>query len=196
MSDLPPPVAAVLLAAGLSSRAGPRNKLLVPAPGDPASRPMIQVSAETLLLSRARPVIVVTGHEVPLIAAALEGYDVAFAHNPDFQRGMAGSLAAGIAAVPDAAQAAIVALGDMPNLEPATLDALISAFDPTAGRSICIPVQAGRRGNPVLFGREHFAELRQLNGDRGGKAVVQSNPAAVVNVPVDDPGIHLDFDNP
>ena len=66
----------------------------------------------------------------------------------------------------------------------------------TTGRSICLPVQEGRRGNPVLFSRVHFPALSALTGDRGGKAVIRANPGAVKEVAVADPGIHLDFDNP
>jgi molybdenum cofactor cytidylyltransferase len=84
----------------------------------------------------------------------------------------------------------------MPKLETATVDALIDTFDDTVGRSICLPVQEGRRGNPVLFSHTHFSSLSTLTGDRGGKAVVQANPDAVTEVAVADPGIHLDFDNP
>lgn len=194
--DTPPAIAAVLLAAGLSTRAGPRNKLLVPAPGDPAGRPMVRACAEALLSGSARPVVVVTGHQAAEIGQALEGLDVGVTRNADFADGVAGSLAAGIAAVPDAAAGAVVALGDMPNLDPATIGALIAAFDPGAGRTICVPVRAGRRGNPVLFGRTHFADLGALAGDRGGKAVVRANSSAVIEVPVDDGGIHQDFDAP
>ena len=189
-------IVAILLAAGLSTRASPRNKLLVATPGDTAAQPIVRRSAKTLLTSRARSVIVVTGHEAPEVEAVLDGLDVTFVHNPDYADGMASSLAVGIAALPEGVSGALIALGDMPKLETATVDALIDTFDGTVGRSICLPVQEGRRGNPVLFSHTHFSSLSTLTGDRGGKAVVQANPDAVTEVAVADPGIHLDFDNP
>jgi len=189
-------IVAILLAAGLSTRASPRNKLLVATPGDTTAQPMVRRSAKTLLTSRARSVIVVTGHEAPEVEAALDGLDVTFVHNPDYADGMASSLAVGIAALPEGVSGALIALGDMPKLETATVDALINTFDVAVGRSIYLPVQEGRRGNPVLFNQTHFSSLSALTGDRGGKVVVQANPDAVTEVAVADPGIHLDFDNP
>ena len=187
-------VAALLLAAGLSKRARPHNKLLEPAPGDPAARMIVRASAETLLASQAHPIIVVTGHQSKEIGDALANLDTTFVHNPNFSSGMAGSLAVGIKAVPETAAGAIVALGDMPNLSPNTLDALITAFAETNGHSICIPNQDGRRGNPVLFGRKYFGKLTDLSGDHGGKVIVEANSDAVLEVVVSDPGIHVDFD--
>ena len=189
-------IAAVLLTAGLSTRASPRNKLLVAIPGDDPARPMVRRSAEILLNSRARSVTVVTGHEADNVKAALDGLDVTFIHNPDYAVGMASSLAVGIKALPDSVSGALIALGDMPKVETATVDTLINAFDDNIGGSICLPVQDGRRGNPVLFSRVHFPALSVLTGDRGGKALIQANPDAVNEVAVADPGIHLDFDNP
>lgn len=189
-------IAAVLLTAGLSTRASPRNKLLLATPGDDPAQPMVRRSAEILLISRARSVIVVTGHEATDVEVALDGLDVTFVHNTDYADGMASSLAIGIAALPDSVSGALIALGDMPKIETATVDALIDAFDDATGRSIYLPVQEGRRGNPVLFSRVHFPALSVLTGDRGGKAVIRANPDAVKEVAVADPGIHLDFDNP
>lgn len=189
-------IAVILLAAGLSTRASPRNKLLLAAPGDDTARPMVRRSAEILLASRAQSVIVVTGHESTKVKAALDGLTVTFVHNPDYSDGMAGSLAAGIAVLPDHVSGALIALGDMPKVQTTTVNALIQTFNDAAGPSICIPVQEGRRGNPVLFGRAHFPSLSVLMGDHGGKTVVRANPDAVAEVAVADPGIHLDFDNP
>ena len=73
-------IAAVLLTAGLSTRASPRNKLLVAIPGDDPARPMVRRSAEILLNSRAQSVTVVTGHEADNVQAALDGLDVTFIH--------------------------------------------------------------------------------------------------------------------
>ena len=187
-------VAALLMAAGLSKRARPHNKLLAPAPDDPAARLMVRASAETLLASRAHPIIVVTGYQSKEIEDALVNLKITFAHNPDFSSGMGRSIAAGINAIPNSVIGAIVALGDMPSLSPNTLDAMITAFGKSTAHSICIPNQDGRRGNPVLFGRKHFAELTELSGDQGGKAIVEANSNAVIEEIVSDPGVHKDFD--
>jgi len=72
---------------------------------------------EQALASRAKPVIVVTGHERERVEAALKGLPVQFVHNPDFAVGLGGSVRTGIAAVPAAADGAIVCLGDMPQVD-------------------------------------------------------------------------------
>ena len=106
-------IAAVILAAGRSTRMGGPNKLLAEIGG----KPLVRIAAEEALASRARPVIVVTGHQRDKVEAALEGLDVQRVHNPDFAEGLSTSLKAGLAAVPDDVDGAIVCLGDMPQVD-------------------------------------------------------------------------------
>src|SRR5262249_22248058 len=89
-------IAAVVLAAGRSTRMGGPNKLLAEIRG----RPLVRITVETALASRADPVIVVTGHERDRVEQALAGLDVRLVHNPDYADGLSTSLKAGIAAVP------------------------------------------------------------------------------------------------
>lgn len=186
--------AAVILAAGRSSRMGEGvNKLLAEVGG----RPVIRRVAEAALASRARPVIVVTGHERARVEAALAGLDVIFVHNPDHATGMASSLRAGIAAVPETVAGALVVLGDMPLLAPGLLDRLMDAHAPTAGRLIAAPVEGGQRGHPVLWSRRFFGELSALEGDVGARAILAANAELVAEVPVTaEEGAFLDVDTP
>jgi len=183
-------VAGVVLAAGKSRRARPANKLLHAVDG----KPMVRRVTETALAAGLAPVVVVTGFEADKVEAALAGLDVAFVHNDGFADGMGGSIGRGIAALPPGAAAAAILLGDMPEVTPATVAALAAAFDAAAGNTICVPVADGRRGNPVLFGRAHFAALAAIRGDRGGRAIVVANPANVVEVAVRDAGVLADYD--
>src|SRR5271170_914074 len=109
-------IAAIVLAAGRSSRyiaAGGAevSKLVAEYRGEP----LVRGVARAALTSRARPVVVVTGHARAEVEAALADLPVSFAFNPDFASGLASSLKAGIAAVPTAAAAVVVLLGDMPD---------------------------------------------------------------------------------
>ncbi|WP_454916503.1 NTP transferase domain-containing protein [Xanthobacter sediminis] len=191
-APLSSPVAAVVLAAGRGTRMGGPNKLLAEVGG----RPVVRRVVEAALASCARPVVVVTGHQAERVRAALKGLDVTFAHNPDYRDGLAGSLAAGIAAVPPASPAALVLLGDMPLLEAATLDRLVSAFAPDEGRLVVVPVAEGRRGNPVLWSRRFFAELSALEGDVGARHLIAAHGEAVCEVKVAGPGTLIDVDTP
>ena len=106
-------IAAVVLAAGRSTRMGAVNKLIAEIGG----KPLVRIAAEQALASRASPVIVVTGHERERVEAALAGLPVALVHNPDYAEGLGTSLKAGIAAVPEDADGAVVCLGDMPQVD-------------------------------------------------------------------------------
>jgi molybdenum cofactor cytidylyltransferase len=183
------PVPALVLAAGLSRRAGPVNKLLIDVDG----RPMVAVVAERVLAAGYAPVLVVTGFEAARVEAALSGLDVVFVRNPDFEDGMASSIRHGVGALAKEAAGVLIALGDMPWVAVATLAALRADV---AADAIRRPVMDGRPGNPVLFGRRFFAELAALDGDRGAKSVIRAHTEAVRDVTVNDPGIFRDLDQP
>jgi molybdenum cofactor cytidylyltransferase len=87
-------------------------------------------------------------------------------------------------------------LGDMPLVPSQTLNRLIASFDPARGHSICVPVYQGERGNPILWGRQHFSEFEGLKGDRGAKVLLVVNSANIIEVPAGNEGVLTDFDTP
>lgn len=186
-----PAIAAVILAAGRSSRMG-RNKLLVPVRGEP----LIRRVAERALASAAAPVIVVTGNDGRAVAEALAGLSVSIVENPEYEKGLSTSLIAGINAVPEDCDGALVLLGDMPEVETSLLDRLVAAFDPEEGRAICVATHDGQRGNPVLWTRAFFAEIRQLTGDAGARALFAANEELVCEVEAGNDGPLVDLDTP
>jgi molybdenum cofactor cytidylyltransferase len=172
---------------------GPDNKLLRMLAG----RPLVAHAVDAALASRARPVVVVTGHEAAAVRAALAGRDVAFAHNDAYASGLASSLRAGVAALAGAgADAVVVCLGDMPWVRAEHVDALVAAFEADPRRPICAPVHAGRRGHPVLWPARFFPALLALRGDVGARALLAEHAAEVREVPIDDPAITRDVDTP
>jgi molybdenum cofactor cytidylyltransferase len=185
------PVAAVILAAGRSRRMGGPNKLLATFDGEP----LVRRVAEAALASRARPVIVVTGHMRDAVEAALAGLAVRLVHNADFAEGLSASLRTGIAAVPEDCAGALVTLADMPGITAAVLDALINAFQPREGRAIIVPTAAGKRGNPVLWARAFFPELMRLTGDAGARHLIEAHADAVHRLEVGE-AIAVDVDTP
>ncbi len=185
-------VAAVILAAGRSTRMGAVNKLLAEIGG----KSLVRIAAEQALASHASPVIVVTGHERERVAAALDGMPVRLAHNPDFAAGLGTSLRTGIAAVPENADGAIVCLGDMPQVDAPLIDRLIAAFDPARGALVVVPTIAGKRGNPVVWARRFFQDLTAIGGDIGARHLIGSYAEAVVEVPVAGGAALTDIDTP
>lgn len=187
-----PVPAAVILAAGLSRRAGAGNKLLF----NLAGKPLLRHAVDCALASRARPVVVVLGHQAERVARLLEGLPVRIATNPDPGAGMAGSLATGIATIAEAVPAAFILLGDMPHIRPATLDRLADALEAAPECNIALPLYRGQRGHPVLWRGCHFPGLLRLTGDRGGRELLACAGDALLEVAVDDPGVLADYDRP
>ncbi len=185
-------VAAIVLAAGRSTRMGGPNKLLAELSG----KKLVRIATEQALASRASEVIVVTGHQAELVEQALEGLKVTFVRNPDFAGGLANSVTSGIAAVPATADGAVICLGDMPLIDARLIDRLIEAFDPDRGNLITVPVADGRRGNPVLWSRRFFGELLTLEGDTGARHLIARHAEAVAEVPVEGASAFLDIDTP
>lgn len=186
-----PVVAGVLLAAGRSRRMGVGNKLLATLEG----RPLVRIAAENALASRLKGIVAVTGHMQGEVEAALAGLNIAFAHNPDFADGMAGSIRTGIHAVGDAADAALVLLSDMPKISADVIDRLIAAYDPAGGKTIVVPTVSGKRGNPVLWDRRFFDELSRLEGDIGARHLIAHYDDQVAEVEI-GAAARLDLDTP
>lgn len=184
-----PRIAAVVLAAGLSSRMG-ANKLLVEISGQSLIRRTVQAA----LASHASPVIVVTGRDAGRIEKALSGLNVRFVENLNFANGLSTSLKSGLNAVPGENDGALIVLGDMPSVTPALLDTLIAAFNPVEGRAICVATHAGKRGNPVLWARRFFPEMMALEGDVGAKHIVAANDEMVCEVEAPDDAPLIDID--
>jgi molybdenum cofactor cytidylyltransferase len=185
-------IAAVVLAAGQSTRMGAVNKMLAKIGG----KPLVRIAAEQALASRAKPVIVVTGHERAQVEGALVGLPVRFTYNPSYADGLGASLKAGIAAVPEDADGAIVCLGDMPQVDHQLIDKLIAAFDPERSALVVMPSINGRRGNPVVWSRRFFKDLMSIQGDIGARHLIGSYAEAVVEVPVAGDAALTDVDTP
>jgi molybdenum cofactor cytidylyltransferase len=187
-----PRVAAIILAAGRSTRMGGANKLMAELDG----KPLLLHAVDAVLASRARPVVVVAGNEADRVRATLADRAVELVDNPDFASGLSASLACGLRALPEDVDGAAVLLGDMPRIGTSTVDRLIVAFNPPEGRAICVPTFGGKRGNPVLWARRFFAEIEALAGDVGAKHLIGDYADLVCEVPMPDDAVLVDIDTP
>lgn len=166
-------IAGILLAAGRSTRFG-RQKLLENWDGEP----LVRRSARTFVEAPLAPVVVVVSED-PAYAGALEGLPVTAVVNPDPDQGISRSIAVGLMALPETAQAALIGVADQPNLTAPAIQELTRAFEP--GR-IVVPRYGDHRGNPAIFDERFFPDLLALEGDRGGQRVVGRYPQAVIEV--------------
>jgi len=186
-----PVVGAIVLAAGRSRRMAPHNKLMVP---DRAGKPMIARVVDNVLSSRARPILVVTGHQAEQVEHALGGRPVRFVHAPDYAEGLSASLKAGIAAMPSECAAALVCLGDMPLVTGRMMDRLLEMYDPHEGRLIVLPTFRGKQGNPMIWDRQFFPEILGISGDSGARFLVGKHAEVVCEVEMADDAVLRDFD--
>jgi molybdenum cofactor cytidylyltransferase len=186
-----PRIAALLLAAGQSSRMG-SNKLLAEVDG----RPMVARVAQRLLSSHARPIVAVLGNEAARVDAALGKLPVERVRNPAFAEGLSSSLKTGLAALPADIDGVIVCLGDMPLVAGRDLDRLIAAFNPLEGRAIVVPTRHGKRGNPVLWAKRFIPEMAELAGDVGAKHLIGEHAELVAEIEMDTDGVLIDIDTP
>ena len=182
---------AIVLAAGRSSRMGGVNKLTV-VWGD---RALVCHPVDAALAAGFDPVVVVTGHEAERIGAWVGERPVTFAPNPAFAEGIAGSIATGVAALPDDVDGVVILLGDMPGIGAAHLRHLASVFT-RAPEAIVVPTRAGRWGNPLLWPRRFFAAIAALEGDRGARALAERHRCDVIEVAMADDAVLTDFDTP
>ena len=184
------PVYGIVLAAGQSTRMGKTNKLLAEVDG----KAMVLHAVDAMLGSKADKVLLVTGHEADLVSGVLGDRAVTIVHNPDFALGLSTSLRAALEQVPDHVAGCLIGLGDMPRLSVADLDRLITAFNPGEGRSICVPVVDGKRGNPVLFSMAFAEEMKAIEGDVGARHLLGMHADQVCLIEMDDDAALIDVD--
>jgi molybdenum cofactor cytidylyltransferase len=173
-------IAAIVLAAGASTRMG-RQKLLLPMPD---GRALGRLAVEQVLAGGLDETVVVLGADAEAVSTTLAGLPVRTVVNPRYAKGQSTSLRAGLDALRPGTEAVVVALGDQPLPDPDVIRSLVTAFRDT-GRPVVVPVYRDGRGNPVLFGAALFDELRRVTGDQGGRGVITTDPGRVAEVSVD-----------
>lgn len=186
-----PKVAGLVLAAGSSRRAGNINKLLQPYNG----LPMVRTVVNALCDSDIDQVLVVTGFEREKIEEAISETRSTSHYCASHAMGLAHSLSHGISRLKNI-DAVLVCLGDMPHITSVLINQLVSKAASNADNVIAVPVVNGKRGNPVMVGNAFFDTLLQHSGDSGARFLMTHYPDRVVEIPVDDESVLLDYDTP
>lgn len=184
-------VAAIILAAGGSTRMGGQVKQLLPW----GNSTLVRHTVEVVQRAQLAQIIVVTGNRAEQVAGALDGTDVEIVFNPDWPSGRASSVRAGLRAVSPKSAAALFINADQPFLTVELIDRIVSKFASSLA-PIVVPLYKGKRGSPVLFARKYFDELEKLEGDVGGKVILEREYAAVESVNIADSRAAVDVDTP
>lgn len=182
------PAAGIILAGGKSSRFGQPKMLL-----DWHGKPLVRHVAECAVWAGLDPVIVVTGAVDQPLREALSGLRVEFVYNPAWGIGQSTSVRAGVGKLAKNIGSAIFLLADQPLVPPKLLRKLIDRHELTQA-AVVAPRVAGRRANPVLFDHRIFSRLLELEGDVGGRAILDQYPVEYVDWA--DDNLLLDIDTP
>ena len=189
-------LAAIILAAGESTRMGSPKALLA----DPDGRPFVARIVRAFAVAGVRDIVIVTGSQhaaiVDALAADRAPITPTFVTNPEPSLGQVSSLWVGLdAAVRPDLEGILVTLVDIPMVRASTIRQVIDAWRQTHA-PIVRPAVGERHGHPVLFDRALFDALRHAPLTEGAKAVVHAHSDHIVNVPVDDEGCLVDVDTP
>jgi molybdenum cofactor cytidylyltransferase len=163
-------ISGIVLAAGSGARFGGTKQL-----AELRGKPLVRYAIDTLASAGVDEIVVVTGHDADAVEGAIplppQGR---FVRNPDHVTGQASSLAAGIHALADDSEAAVVLLADQPGVTDAEVRALVDAFDRSRSRIVRIAYTNGP--GPTLLSREVYAEAGRLQGDTGARTMIASHP--------------------
>jgi molybdenum cofactor cytidylyltransferase len=185
---------ALVLAAGRAARMGGETKQLARLNG----KALVSHVAAAALGAGLDPIVVVLGHDAANVRAALAqdlgAPPLMLVHAERYAEGMAESLKAGLAALPDDLDGAFILLADMPFVTPALIARVSGAFD--ADKLAAAPAWNGQRGNPTLLSRRAFPLIEQLTGDRGLGPLLNQNPDQVALIAADDDSCLRDIDTP
>lgn len=158
---------------------------------------MIEAALGNLQKSRVDEIIVVLGFAAAEICPFVEGKErVTVVMNPLFEEGMSTSIHEGLLALDPRASGILIALADQPLIPPEVINKLIEGFV-TGAQGIVLPAYQGQQGHPVIFDRKRYeGELLALQGDVGGREIVETHPDDVLEVEVASRGIVIDIDAP
>lgn len=185
-------VGAIILAAGMSKRMG-KPKLLLSLGG----KPLFRYSVNTAAAAGLKPIVLVGGkHIEELRKHTSDLTEIEIIENRDYESGMASSLKAGIQALKGRTDAVFVFLADQPFVPPIVITKLLETYDQYRKEDVRIfrPKYNNVLGHPVLFDAELFDEFEQIQGDEGGKSIVQKHHSSLMAVPFENSEWGIDID--
>ena len=193
-------ISAILLAAGQSLRMKGENKLVKKIKGIP----LIKYAVKNILASTVDEIIIVLGHEKDLIRNIIGlNRKIKFVYNKDFKKGISSSIKIGLKSISKKSEAFFISLGDMPNVNQNIYNKLIKSrfkynkkLKLQHKKEIIIPTFEGKNGNPILFSKFMKDKIMLVKNDLGASEIIKLNKEKILNVPLNNKSIFLDFDTP
>jgi molybdenum cofactor cytidylyltransferase len=185
-------VAAIVLAAGLSTRMG-ENKLLLPWQG----KTVIHWVVEQVISSGVNNILLITGKDREKVENETYFNEVTHIFNPDYSDGeMLHSLQCGIRALPEDSESVLVILGDQPQLEINSINKILEYHDMHPQATLIVPSYQMRKGHPWLVGRSLWKSILDLKPPQNLKTFLNQHKHEINYVVVDSPTILNDLDTP
>ncbi len=182
-------IVAIILAAGLSTRMAPQNKLLL----EFGSEPLIRRIARQTLASKAMRVFVVLGHDRWNVRKVISDLPVTLVENPDYTESQMTSVRAGVLAAPEA-DGYLIIPGDMPLLATADFDRLIEQFQELKGEKAVVPYDSIERGNPIVIPGWSREEMYRRGINFGCRNLLINYPELVAPLQTSDAQFFTDCD--
>ncbi|MEM0911197.1 MAG: nucleotidyltransferase family protein [Pseudomonadota bacterium] len=184
-------VSVVVLAAGMSTRMGSRNKLLL----DIHGKPLIRRTLDTLLAHDFQEVVVVLGHQYEAVHQEIADLDINVVYNPNYEEGQMTSVHIGLQHAKNNVDGVMIFLSDLALIDASDLNALRGRFDDCT-TDVLAPTFKGQRGNPIILASKQIDSI--INGDKnlGCKRLITKHPELVSSLPMSNDHVVVDMDTP
>lgn len=186
-------LSAIVLAAGLSSRMGKENKLLLPY----QERTIIRTVVENILAAGIKEVLVVVGHEADKVTAAVSDLPVKMVVNEQYEKGMTTTIQEGVRLATGAGY--MICLSDMVMINAEEYRRMQAEFLRQLSKDaavICLPHYKNKKGNPVIFSAAYRNAILQHKAMEGCKEIVQQNKSHIFWMEMTTHNVLQDLDYP
>ena len=185
----------IVLAAGMSKRMLIGNKLLLKV----KNKTLLEKTLDNIISSNFSKVSVILGHDNILIAKLLKNYNVNIYYNPRYKEGISSSIVEGVNNNNVKSDGIMICLADMPEVSKSIYNKMLLAFQSNYKNNIpliIMPIHNKIKGNPILFSKYFFNDLKKLKGDIGAKELILKNEKYVKRINITINSILNDIDTP
>ena len=187
-------VSSIILAAGMSKRMQIGNKLLLKV----KNKTILERTLDNIVSNKFANISVVLGHQSILINDLLKNYKVNIYYNNRYKEGISSSIVKGVTKIEKTSDGIMICLGDMPEISKNIYNKILNVFQKTYKNGlplIVIPIHNKVQGNPILFSKYFFNDLKKLEGDIGAKKLILKNKKYIKKINISIKSILNDVDN-
>ena len=167
-----------------------RNKLLLTL----GNKRIIEHVIDNVKSSKIKDIYLVYGNDQGEFEEIGQSKGIKLIHNRDYHLGQSSSVKKGIELIGDRYRGAMFLLGDQPFISSKTINLLLENFISNQ-KGIIVPSYQGKRGNPVIFSRDFFSAIKEIEGDRGARDIIKAHQDRTIYIPIKDKRENFDIDS-